>query len=766
MSDRTPRSSHPAQKAAGVTAKASSSTTPGAMIGAGVSRIEGPNKLSGRANYAADNHPPEMVYGYGVFSTIASGRITALNLDTARQMPGVIDIFHHDHFPQLYRSPSNFAQNNKVDETRLPFEDQRIYYAGQFVATVIAESYESARAAARCVAVSYSEEPAIAGLDQAIEENGTQPVTGDHTRGEADPAFESATFSVDAVYRTPVETHNPMEMHSSTAYWEGDDLTLYESSQGVVMAQGALAKIFNLPIESIRVHSPYIGSGFGGKAYIWQHAIIAAATSRELGHPVQLVVPRQQMFTTTGHRPATRQHLRLGANDAGKLVSIQHGTVSTTSFLNQYVERCGRMSKSLYSCPNVSILHETAQVNWGTPTTMRAPGATPGMFALESAIDELAIAAGRDPVEFRLNNYADRDESKDLPFSSNHIVEATKGAAERFGWADRNPQIGSMRDGREIVGYGMAATNWEALKAGGQARVSLHSDGTAHVYCATQDIGTGTYTVVAQAVSHATGIALERVTVHIGNSAFPQGPLSGGSMVTATTLPAVAAAARNAMDRMLDYATADGGAFAGAAKSDLRIKDGQVSNADGHSTSFSEILKRNHYASADGTATTQGADNKHSYLSFGAHFVEVRWDPGISRLRVARVVSSIDVGQIINQTTALNQVEGSIVMGLGMAMFEATEYDARSGRPVNNDLAEYMVPVHADQPDIDVILLDYPDLAFNEFGARGIGEIGTPGIAAAVANAVYHATGKRVRELPITLDKLMDDIPKRRETAM
>ncbi|WP_110691524.1 xanthine dehydrogenase family protein molybdopterin-binding subunit [Salinicola halophyticus] len=732
------------------------------IIGAGVPRIDGPDKLSGRANYAADNLPPNLAYGYGVFSTIASGKVSQLSVDEARKMPGVIDIFHHSHFPSLYRTPSSFAQGNKVEETRLPFEDERVYYEGQFVALVIADTFENARAAARRVKVTYSTDKTVANLDQGVEANGTQAGSGNHDRGDAASAFDSAATTIDATYRTPVETHNPMEMHASTAWWDDEHLTIFDASQGVVVARNALSKIFAIPPERITVHAPYIGSGFGSKLWTWPHAIATAAVSRELGRPVQLVVPRQQMFTTTGHRPETRQRLRLATDGNGKLVSLRHEAINTTSYTDQYVETCGSVTKSLYSCPNLTVSHETTQVNRGTPTSMRAPGAAPGLFALESAIDEMADAAGVDPVQFRLDNYAERDESQDLDFSSNHIVEATNRAAEKFGWADRNPEIGSMRKGREIVGYGMAACNWEALKRPCDARVSIRADGTAFASCATQDIGTGTYTIVAQAVSDVTGIPIDRITVKLGDSSYPDGPVSGGSWATATTLPAIAGAARKALDEIKRYATGSNGAFAGASSDELEVADGGLRNADGKQTSFADILEAGRYGSADGEAHTEGADSKYSYRSFGAHFVEVRWDPGISHLRVARVVSAIDVGKVINETTARNQVEGAVVMGIGMGLFEATEYDERNARPVNNDYAEYVVPVHADQPEIDVILLDHPDLAFNEYGARGIGEIGVTGLAAAVANAVHHATGKRIRELPITLDKLMDDVPQAR----
>lgn len=731
------------------------------IIGAARSRIDGPDKLTGRAPYTSDNHLPDMAYAYGVFSTIGSGRIRGIDAAEAKQMPGVVDIFHHGHFPTLYRTPSSFPQENKVDETRLPFEDDRVHYPGQFVALVVADTFEQARAAAYRVRVDYAEEPAIANLTQAMAQ-GTpkEDAKSGHTRGDPDGAFAAARHTIDATYRTPMETHNPMELHASVAHWENGDLVLYEASQGVVFARNVMAKVFGLPPERVEVRSPFIGSGFGSKLWIWPHAVAAAAAAREVGRPVQLVVPRHAMFTTTGHRPPTHQRLRLATDDAGRLVALSHDAVNTTSSVNTYVETTGSCTKSLYACPNLRVSHATVTANHGTPTSMRAPGAAPGLFALESAMDEMAEAIDMDPLAFRRVNYTDSDASKGLPFSSIHLLEAFDRGAEAFGWARRDPRVGSMTEGNEVIGWGMAACNWEALKQDCDARVSLRADGTAFASCATQDIGTGTYTIVAQAVSDITGLPLDRIEVQLGDSSYPSGPISGGSWATATTLPAIAQATRAAIDALKAYATGEGGAFAGARPADLKFADGQLIGADGKRLAHGEVLGRLRLANADGEAHTPAAPkDEYSFRSFGAHFVEVRWDPGISRLRVARVVSAIDVGQIINVKTAANQVEGAIAMGIGMALFEQTEYDARSGRPVNNDYAEYLVPVHADQPEVEVILLEHPDYAFNEYGARGIGEIGITGLAGAVANAVHHATGKRIRELPITLDKLMDGVP-------
>ena len=729
------------------------------MVGAAVPRVDGPRKLTGLAPYTSDNHLPDMAYGYGVFSTIASGRITGIDTSEASRMPGVIDIFHHNHFPKLYRTPSSFEEENKVDETRLPFEDDTVHYAGQFVALVVAETFEQARAAAYRVKVDYKAEDPVATMGQALErsEKKLAKPTNNHSRGEPDKHFESAPRKIERVYTTPVETHNPMELHSSVAHWENGRLVLFEASQGVIFARNVMAKVFGIAPSQVEVRAPFIGSGFGSKLWIWPHAVAAAAAAREVKRPVQLVVPRQEMFTTTGHRPATHQTIKIATDEQGKLVALTQDSVNSTSTTDIFVETSGSCTKSLYNCKNLRVSHATVASNRGTPTSMRAPGAAPGLFALESAMDEMAIELGMDPLEFRKLNFTKHDQSLDLPFSSVHLLEAYEKGAEKFGWSKRNPRIGSMRDGDEVIGWGVAACNWEALKRDCTARVSLRSDGTVFASCATQDIGTGTYTILAQAISDLTGVDIANIDIELGSSAYPSGPVSGGSWATATTLPAIAKATRNALEQVKTYATSGTGKFADQKPEDLRYEGGEVVTKSGERIHFADLLKQQRLASADGEAETPEAkQDKFSFRSFGAHFVEIRWDEAISSLRVSRVVSAIDVGKIINSVTAANQVEGAMVMGIGMALYEVTEYDHRNGRPVNNNYAEYLVPTHADQPDsVDVILLDHPDYDFNEYGARGIGEIGITGLAAAVANAVHHATGKRVRDLPIRLEKLI-----------
>lgn len=730
------------------------------IIGTPHKRVDGRLKVTGAARYAADHPFPNLAYAYGVYSTIASGRIVSIDDQKARAMPGVLAVLHHGNFSQLHRTPDVAMTYNgvltaaKVDERRTPFEDDLVSYPGQFVALVVAETFEQARTAALYVHVEYTETPAIKNLADALQKKGAREGGRGHSRGDPSAAWEAAATRFDQTYTTPVETHSPMEMHATTAYWRDGKLYVYEGSQGVVNHRNVLANVFNLPPDRVEVHAPFIGSGFGSKLWPWPHSIAACAAAKAVQRPVQLMLPRAQMFTTVGHRPETIQRVRLATDADGKLVSIRHESFNSTSVTDAYTEACGGVTRSLYSCPNVLVNHKNSPVNRGTPTSMRAPGAAPGLFALESAIDELAMIRGMDPLEFRQLNLATRDESLNLDWSSNHLPEAINTAANRFGWHARNSAIGSMREGDEIVGYGMGACNWEAFQVPTDARVIIRADGSALVQCGLQDIGTGTYTVVAQTVAQLTGLPFERIEVELGSSTFPPGALSGGSWVTASVMPAVAGATRAALAKLGEYAVMGSGLLAGTDIQSLKVEGGQFVSGE-RRVSFSDVLSHQRLARAEGNFQSGLKGGDYSYRSFGAHFVEVRWDPGISRLRVARVVSAIDVGKVVNPLAGRNQVEGAIIMGLGMALFEASENDQRTGLPVNNNYAEYVVPVHGDLPDIDVTLLDYPDYNLSEFGARGIGEIGVTGLAAAVANAVYHATGKRIRSLPITKEKLM-----------
>ena len=726
------------------------------VIGQGVNRIDGRRKVTGHADYAVDHSLDGLVYGYGVMSTIANGKVVKIDAAEAEAAPGVIAVLHRGNTPPVYRSTNDFEAQTMVGEVRPPFEDDRVYYAGQFVALVVAKTFEQARDASPLVKVTYEEEkPQVDWTDNPKIEPQDEA-----KRGNPEEAFAHAAVLHEATYLTPDETHNPIEMHGAVASWEGDRLTIYSSTQGVIFERNALAMVLGVPVDRVTVLSPFLGSGFGGKLFLWPHTVLAAVASKQLNRPVKLSVTRAMMFTTVGHRPSTKQSIKLAAAKDGQLTAIQHDTVCYTSFTDNYLEDCGTTTKALYTTKNLHVAHAIARVNRGTPTAMRAPGSAPGLYALESAMDELAIRLNMDPVELRLKNIAGIEQDTGKPWSSNHLHECLQVGAEKFGWSKRNPRPGSMRktgsDGDTIIGWGVGACSWPADRMPCSARVEFRADGTVRASCATQDIGTGTYTVIAQVVAHLTGLPLEKIDVKLGDTTLPPGPISGGSWVTASAAPAVAEATRDALKRLIAVAVDKPGPLAGAEAKSVEMKNGNVA-AGGREVSFAAVLSSKRLAGIAGESNSSLGDaaNKFAFRSFGAHFIEVEWEPAIARLRVARCVSVLDGGRIINPKTARNQIAGAIVMGVGMAMFEETRFDQRSGRPINSNFADYVVSTNADTPQMDITFLDYPDLHLNEFGARGIGEIGLTGLAASVANAVYHATGKRVRDLPITMEKLM-----------
>ena len=555
----------------------------------------------------------------------------------------------------------------------------------------------------------------------------------------------------------------PIELHATVAIWDGSTLTLYKSTQGVVNQRGILAQMFGLPKENVRVISKFLGSGFGGKLFPWTHSPLAAAAARELGRPVKLVLSRRMMFQTVGHRARTQQRVRLGATPDGKLVSLQHDYVYVRSILDHHHEDCGEATPFQYSVPNLRVAFGRAKRNVGATADMRGPGAVPGLYATESAMNELADLLNIDPVQLRVLNEPKIDEGLDLPFSSRHLLECFELGAEKFGWSKRSAKVGSMQRDGLTLGWGMAGCAWIAARFPAEASVQLRDDGTARVACGTQDIGTGTYTILAQLASQKTGLPLDKIEVALGDTALPAGPLSGGSMVTGSVVPAVFAAADGAITSLLTVATmTPGSPFEKRAASDLALEGGRVFvKADGPQggVPFADVLRRANLQLVGGNGRSESTFGnpkpKFSTHSFGCHFVEVTWQSETARLRVSRVVTVIDAGRILNPLAGRNQIEGAVVMGIGMALFEHTSYDPQNGAPINSNLADYVMAVNADVPKIEVHFLDFPDKELNELGARGIGEIGLAGFAAAMTAAVHHATGVRVRELPIKIEDLL-----------
>jgi xanthine dehydrogenase YagR molybdenum-binding subunit len=729
-------------------------------IGTPLPRVDGPLKVTGAAKYAADFTFPNLAYAVPVGSTIAKGEILRVDASVAKEMPGVLLVLTHDNIGRLYRSQPGY-RGATVGESRPPFEDNTIRYWGQYVAVVVAETFEQATAAAHSVDVKYKSDTPNVSL--ALNDLTGAPNVNSH-RGDPDSAFANAPLKLDETYVTPVETHNPIEMHATVATWEGDRVTLYETTQGVMNAQAALSQILGVPTENVTIITKFLGSGFGGKLFPWPNCAITAVAARQLSRPVKLVLTRQMMFQDVGHRARTQQRMRLGATADGKLLSLAQDYSNHTSYTDDYTENCGEATPFLYSVPNLRVSSALVRRNVGTPTPMRGPGAVPGLFALESAMDEMAIQLKLDPVEFRVRNEPTKDEGTGKPFSSRHLLDCYKVGSERFGWSRRTPTVGSMRKGDLVLGWGMAAASWVASRMACEVRVQLRDDGGARVSCGTQDIGTGTYTVFAQVVNDKTGIPLDKIVVALGDSNLTPGPISGGSFATASVLPAILDAVEAATKSLIAIASRSVGSPLKEVPTDqLAFSNGYIHRKEKPSEGgipFPDLLKLAKIAAATGDGKSGALEDDptaraFSTHSFGAQFVEVEWDPEIAHLRVSRVVSVMDCGKIINSKTARNQIEGAVVMGVGMGMFEHTIYDQRYGSPLNANLADYVMATCADTPEIDVTFLDYPDMVLNPYGARGLGEIGLAGVAPAMAAAVYHATGVRVRELPIRLETLL-----------
>lgn len=736
-------------------------SNPASIIGTATPRIDGPVKTTGVAEYSADFHFDRMVHAVPVTATIASGRITKLDASAAEQMPGVLLVLHHGNIGPLYRTVPG-DDNATNSEVRSAFEDETVRHWGQYVAVAVAETLEQATAAAAAVKVEYEKEPAHLGA-RLDDFKGEPKVVSN--RGDVDKAFDSAPVKVDATYVTPNETHNPIELHASVAVWEGDRITMYETSQGVVNHRAVMAQTLGLPLENVRVVTRFLGSGFGGKLFPWPHAAMAAVAARKLDRPVKLSLTRNMMFSCVGYRPRTEQHIQLGASKEGKLLALRHAYINVTSQLDDFEEGCGEATPYLYSVANLEVTGGIVRRHMGAPMYMRGPGAVPGLYALEAGMNELADELKMDPLQLRLLNDAEKDESnKNIPFSSRHLRECYEVGAKKFGWEKRMAGIGSMRRDGKILGWGLAGASWVALRLPCTATVEFCANGRLCVRCGTQDIGTGTYTIFAQVLHEKTGVPLDRIDVILGDSSLPDGPMSGGSMVTGSVLNAIASGAEKAIKRLQQVATSTAGSPYHEAKEEtISFTGGRLHRKDQPATDgthFGDILQlaKLNGVSAEGKTQPSWEDPKAkgvSLHSYGAQFVEVEWEPEIARMRVSRVVTVIDAGRIINPKAAANQISGAVVMGVGMALLEETIYDERSGQPINGNMADYLVATCADSPAIDVTFLNYPDPAMGEYGARGVGEIGLAGVAPAITAAVYHATGVRVRELPVRIEDLL-----------
>jgi xanthine dehydrogenase YagR molybdenum-binding subunit len=732
-------------------------STSGAVVGLPLDRVDGTLKVTGGAKYAAEFSVPNLAYAVLVQTPFAKGKVTDIKTEAAEKAPGVIAVITDRNIPKIT------APKGMPSGASHPYLTDEVDYSGQNAAIVIAESFEGAEYAAGLVEIVREEEKPSTDMEAHLDEaytsqGGRMP---EAKRGDFDSAFPSAALKVDHVYRTPTEHHNPMEPHATIAIWQTDGtLLVYDATQGVSGAAQTIGRAFGMDAKQVRVVDPFVGGGFGCKGMSWPHSTLCAVAAKVAGRPVKIAISRRQMFTSNGHRPETRQAMRLGADEKGRLVAIDANMINRTAQTADFVEPSGMLANMLYSCPNVHVRHRLVRMDVPPPTFQRAPGEASGSFGIETAMDELAYAAKLDPIELRLLNHADKDESENKPWSSKHLKECYQQASEAFGWSKRTPEPGSMRQGRLLVGYGMATASYPANVRPAAARATLNADGSVLVECGTQDLGTGSYTILAQIAADALGVQMDRVRVKIADSWLPEAGGSGGSTSAASAGSAVMEVCSNLKSDLFNLAVSDvNSPFHGMAADDLQASGGLVTGKNGAPARIETILSKAGQKSLSRETRTEGRPKAPagglSYHAFGAQFCEVHVDPDTRMIQIARWVGAFAVGKVLNAKTLQSQLRGGIVFGIGMGLMEESVLDHAYGRFVNSNLAEYHVPVHRDVAPIDIILVEEEDPYVSPVGAKGAGEIGITGAAAAIGNAVYHATGKRVRDLPITLDKIL-----------
>lgn len=727
-------------------------------------RVDGSAKVTGAVAYAADHHAPGMAHAALVGSTVARGRVTAIDATAASAVPGVLLVMTHENAPRMQRTAVFATLQGPLSAAgtgvRVLNTDE-VYWRGQPVAVVVADTMEGAAFAAGLVKVAYESAPAELSLEAGMPRAFTPSNTGfeeSETRiGDPETALERAAVQVDGTYTTPQVNHCAMELHATLAWWDGEDLHVRDATQYPYGVKEMLAKKFGLSKDRVHVEAPFIGGGFGGKAAAWPHVWLAVAAAKLTGRPVRLTLSRAQTFTMTGGRSPTRSRVALGADANGRLIALVHegASMCTDDVFAEYVIS---PSRHLYASPGIALSQKVVRLDRIQNSFMRAPGDTPGSFALESAMDELAWAAGLDPVELRLRNEPERNPTKGTDFSSRHLLDCYALGAERFGWSKRVSQPRAMREGRTLVGYGMAACVYPVQQFTGAVRLRLDADGTATIASGHNEMGTGAATAQAQAAAERLGLPFAKVRVVHGSADMPPMRTPGGSATTATIASAVWSARDALVRELLKLAKGTESPLAGARFDDVDTgNEGlHLKNQPGHGESYRALLARagRDAVEVTGKAALPYKATKHSMHAYGAHFCEVRVDEDTGTAHIARWVGAFDGGRIINPRTARSQLIGGIIMGLGMALQEETVLDEGTGWVANANLAEYHLPVEADVPEIEVHFLDRPD-PLTPLGVKGIGELGIVGAAAAVANAVFHATGTRVRDLPIRLDKLL-----------
>jgi xanthine dehydrogenase YagR molybdenum-binding subunit len=732
-------------------------------IGKPLTRVDGRAKVTGNARYAAEFNQTGQAYAVIVDATVGLGRITGIDSAPVSRMPGVIAVISHLNAPRLAYGAHKGAIDPAVGERLHVLQDDQVRFYGQPVAVVVADTLDRAERAAAALRVTYAaDRPVVDPSDpkaQVIVPE-ADDVGADKRRGDADGALASAPVKVDATYDMARENHNPMEPHATVAAWNGDRLTLWSKSQFVVNEQAEIAAIFGIPTENVQVICPFIGGAFGTSLRTWPHVTLAALAARQVNRPVKLVLTRKQMFFTTGHRPRTLQRVALGATPDGKLTSLIHEGTGETSRYEQYGEALTSNSGFMYSCPNVRTRYRLLPLDTGTPTWMRGPGEASGVFALECAVDELSYALDIDPIELRRRNEPAIDEAENKPFSSRSLMKCYDLGAERFGWSGRNPHPRSMRDGRLLIGMGVASATYPVFYIPASAQVRLLADGTAEVEVAASDMGPGTYTSMTQVSAETLGLPVEQVHFSLGRSDFPPAPPHGGSMTMASVGSAILAACIAVQGEVARRAVADKRSpVFGAPLDGIEWNEGRLRRRGDPSPGqpYRDIV-----ASAgrpiEARASSQrdpDVAGRYSMHAFGAVFAEVAVDPDVGTIRVRRALGAYGAGRIVNPRLATSQCTGGMVGGIGMALMERTVLDPRDGRPVNAHMADYLVPVNLDTPRLEAHLVDEEDPHVNPLGVKGLGEIALVGMAPAIANAVFHATGKRVRDLPVRIEDVL-----------
>jgi len=731
-------------------------------IGRSLSRIDGPLKVTGNARFAAEVPLESLTYATLVHSTVARGRIATIDVAEAEAAPGVVLVMTYKNAPRMPPPLQMMADAKGAAASILPvMQDAAIHWNGEPVAVVVAETQEQADFAATLVRVTYDVEQAATSFEHLKHKARTPAsILGEPAKiavGKAEAALGKAKFAVDQIYRTPRQNHAAIELHAATVVWEGNKLTVHDTTQMVNLTRSTMAAVFKIPEGNVRILSPFVGGGFGNKG-LWSHQILAAAAARLIDRPVRIVLTRESVFRITGGRTLTEQRVALGADDDGPLTALIHTGFAGMTQHNDCPEQFTFPARHLYAAKSFLIDQKVIDLDMVANTFMRAPGESIGTFALESAIDELAETMNVDPIALRRRLEPEKDPTSGLAFSSRNIAEAYRRGAERFGWDRRNAIPRSQRDGDWLIGYGVATATYPYYRMpGGAARIRLDADGRAIVQMASHEMGMGTATTQAMHAAERLGLPVDKVTFEYGDTDLPPGTIAGGSSQTASIIAAVTAAADVLTADLIKLAGNDS-PLAGLKPDDVVMRDGGLCARDNPQKceSYVSILQRagREGISAEAAASMPLETQKYSMHSYGAQFCELRVNEVTGETRVTRWLGSFDTGRIVNPKTAASQFRGGIIMGIGLALTEETVFDERTGRIMNPSLAEYHVPVHLDVPDIDIIWTDISD-PHSPMGVHGIGEIGITGVGAAVANAVYNATGKRIRDLPITLDKLM-----------